>query len=278
MSWVEALIRVFVGCAPNGDDLESQAVIDYTLRKFASQPVEITWMRLSRDLASPFYSDGAKGWQTQLWSTPFSGFRWAVPELCRFEGRAIYCDSDVIFRADIAELYEQAFKPGKIVLAKGGADSWRFCVSLWDCAAAAAIVPPLLRLRARPEAHRELMAKFKGASFVQAFSGDWNNIDGETKVDIFDPSIKAIHYSSEAHQPQLRHAIPRLAKEGRKHWFDGEVRPHWRKDLVELFDRLLAEAIAAGYRPENYAPETLFGDYKKMSHKAGYRSHRFAPA
>lgn len=270
-------IRVFVGCAPNADDLESQAVLEYTLRKHASRPLEITWMRLSRDPASPFYSDGKKGWQTEAWSTPFSGFRWCVPELCGFEGRAIYMDSDIIVHADIGELWDQEFKPGKVVLAKGGQDSWRFCVSLWDASRAACYVPMMATLW-RAETHRNMVKKFCGASFVQGFVGAWNCIDGEDFASLDDPRIKALHYSDEAHQPQLKHAVPRLAKEERRHWFDGTAKPHWRKDMQELFDRLLTEAEAAGFRRENYRPETLFGDYKKQSHKAGYRGHRWSRA
>lgn len=272
------MIRVFVGCDPNGCDLESQAVLEYTLRKFASQPVSIVWMRLTRDPTSPFFSDGVLGWRTDLWSTPFSGFRWAVPELCLFKGKAIYCDSDIIFRADIAELWEQPFKSGKVVLAKGGRDSWRFCVSLWNCADAAAYVKPITQLMRDPQAHRSMVQKFKGARFVQPFEGNWNTIDLEDYKDIHDPDIKVIHYSDESAQLQLKYAIPRLAAEGRKHWFDGRVRPHWRPELQSLFDALLIEAEAAGYHRENYAPAILFGDYKKQSHAQGYRSHRFAPA
>lgn len=272
------MIRVFVGVDPNGCDLESQAVLEYTLRKYASQPVELTWMQLSRDPTSPFYSDGVLGWRTELWSTPFSGFRWAVPELCGFKGRAIYCDSDIIFRADIAELWEQEFKPGKVVLAKGGRDAWRFCVSLWDCDAAASYVPHIPRLQSRPQAHREMVARFKGAGFVQKFEGNWNCIDLENYADINDPDIKVIHYSAEDSQPQLKHAIPRLAALGRKHWFDGRVKTHWRPELQVLFDELLIEAEAAGYRRENYMPPERFGEFKKQSHARGYRSHRFAPS
>lgn len=271
-------IRIFVGCAANGEDLESQAVLEYTLRKHTSQPVEIIWMRLSRDPASPFYSDGPRGWQTQHWSTPFSGFRWAVPELCSFKGKAIYCDSDVIFRADVAELWEQPFRKGKVVLAKGGRDAWRFCVSLWDCEAAASYVPHLPRLQVRPEAHRELVARFKGAAFVQPFEGNWNCIDLEDYADINDPDIKVIHYSAEDSQPQLKHAIPRLAAEGRKHWFDGKVKQHWRSELQKLFDDLLIEAEDHDFERERYMPPELFGAFKKQSHAKGYRSHRFAPA
>jgi hypothetical protein len=115
------MIRLFVGCAANHEDLESQAVLEWSIRKHASEPVEITWMRLSRDPASPW-----SGWATERWATPFSGFRWAIPEVCGFEGRAIYCDSDVIFMADVAELVAAAIPAGSC----GARQGWRLVALL----------------------------------------------------------------------------------------------------------------------------------------------------
>ena len=251
------VVRVFVGCAPNGEDAESQAVLEYTLRKHASLPVEITWMRLSADPASPF-----SGWNTSYWSTPFSPFRFLVPSLCGFEGRAIYCDSDFIFMADIAELWSQEFAPGKCVLAKYADNAKRTCIALWDCAAAKPLVPGERYTDATDFQIRRLGV----AGSVQAFRGNWNCMDGEHYKSLNDPEIKAIHYSDEDTQPHLKYAVPRLEKLGLTHWFDGTIKPHWRADLVELFDRLYSEAIAAGYTPERYAPESLF-EYKLKSHK-----------
>src|SRR5690349_3684211 len=113
------MIRLFIGCSGNNEDLESQAVLEWSIRKNTKRETDITWMQLSRDPASPFYSDGPHGWQTKFWTTPFSGFRWAIPELCCWEGQAIYSDSDVIFFADIGELWDQPFRDGKCVIAKG---------------------------------------------------------------------------------------------------------------------------------------------------------------
>lgn len=271
------MIRVFVGCAANGDDVESQAVLEYSLRRHATVPVDITWMRLTKDVTSPFFSDGQRGWQTQNWSTPFSGFRWAVPYLAGHFDRAIYTDSDVIFMGDVAELHGQHMRPGSVVLAKGGADAWRFCVSCWDCDRAKAHLPSLRALQQDPMSHRKLVTKFRQSSLVQPFAGNWNCIDGEKYVSLLDPDVKAIHYSSEAHQPQLVHAVPRLQASARRHWFDGKTHRHWREDLIELFDCTLVAAEAAGFRRENYEPAVPFGDHKLMSH-ANYRSHRFAPA
>ena len=42
-----------------------------------------------------------------MWATPFSVFRWAIPHVCNFEGKAIYMDVDMIARDDIAKLWNQ---------------------------------------------------------------------------------------------------------------------------------------------------------------------------
>ncbi len=259
------MIRIFAACAANHEDLESQAVLEWSLRKHASESVEITWMRLSHDPASPW-----SGWRTEKWATPFSGFRWAVPEVCGFEGRAIYCDSDVIFMADVAELWRQEFKPGKAVMAKGGG-SWRFCVSMWDCAAMKGRLPPLAAMKANPDFHRAQCSRITAANYVQPFEGNWNCLDGEKYASLRDPAIKAIHYTSIGTQPQLRHALPRLRRMGQRHWYDGKIEKHWRSDLLVLFDEMLAEAKLYGFPPERYADEPIYGDFRKASLKH-YRS------
>lgn len=249
-------IRIFVGCAPNHEDAESQAVLEHSIRKHASMPVDITWMKLSRDPESPF-----SGWHTELWPTPFSGFRWAIPALCEFHGRAIYMDSDIIVMGDIAELWNMEFLPGKHVIAKSHN---RLCVSLWDCEGLAGIWPTLNWLRAHADNHgamRRLMTNTKG--IVQPFpdTDKWNCFDGEDEDDLYAPHIKAIHYTAMRHQPHLPHAIGRLEKEERRHWFDGKPEPHWRPDLMYLFYQLLGEA-----RPvSDYCQEPPYGDYRKRS-------------
>lgn len=251
------MIRLFVGCAVN-DDLESQAVCEWSIRKHASQPLDITWMQLSRDPASPFYSDGANGWQTRYWTTPFSGLRWCVPELCGFAGQAIYTDSDVIFLADIAELWDQPIPVGMIAIAKGGQ---RMCVSKWDCAAARQYLPTLAELQDGPQSHRMLMRWIaERHNLVEPFAdGDWNRLDLEP-FDLSDPQVKALHCTGIPTQPQLRHALPRLQREGGQHWFNGVARRHPRPEVERLFDRLLTEAEANGYGIERYRREP-FGRY-----------------
>lgn len=258
------MIKLFVGCAPNGEDAESQAVLEYTVRKHASEDVEIIWMALSRDPRSPFYSDNGDGWQTAMWSTPFSGFRWFVPYLCHFSGKAIYSDSDVIFKGDIASLWKQNVPFGKIALAKGGG-SWRYCVSLWDCEECENYFPPVEDIK-RSDGHDRMSIFMRNTPQLTApFSGNWNCLDGESYRNLNDPNIKAIHYTDMSTQPHLHIAKERLKRYGLQHWYDGKVRQHSRDDLIELFISELEGAHRAGYSVDRYLPQTNYGPIRKRS-------------
>lgn len=254
------MIRIFIGTSANGEDAESCAVLEYSIKKHTRRPVEITWMRLSKKSSSAFYSGDGEGWNTSQWATPFSGFRWAVPSLAWYEGRAIYMDSDVIVLSDIAGLFDQPMH-GKMILAKSAS---RLCVSLWDCERAAGVIPPPVKWRENANHHREFGSMLrKQANLLGDFSGDWNNLDGEGVDDL--ENIDALHYTRMATQPHIPHARRRLSARGAEHWFDGEYAPHWRSDIVDLFDQYLDEAREAGYLAENYDPGDRFGSYSKKS-------------
>lgn len=252
-------IKLFVGCAANGEDAESQAVLEYTARGLSSLPIDITWLALSRDATSPM-----GGWDTAGWGTPFTALRWAVPHLCGFKGRAIYMDSDMIVRADLAELWNQPMPDGAFaLLRKTAAGKPRCCVMLLDCERARDSIPKLAALKSMRLQHGATIQRLRDKPSLSAeFAGNWNAVDPR---DIGDPGIKIIHYSSMPTQPQLTHAKPRLARKGLKHWYDGETGPHPNPDMQVLFDSLLEAAKRAGYRPENYEPATPYGVYRKFS-------------
>lgn len=255
------MIRIFVGCPANNEDLESQAVLDSTLHKHASEPLDITWMKLSKDPTSFWYSNPKKreGWNTKGWATPFSPFRWAIPEFCKFEGRAIYLDVDMIVMDDIVKLWRTEFFPGAMALAK---DEKTFCCSVLNCVKAKHYLPPVARLRSEVGLYRTVRKSFNSKT-VQAFNGigNWNCLDGENYKSLSDPDIKIIHCTSIPTQPQLKYALPRLAAKGQRHWYGADTRPHWRKDITKLFDDLLVEAKANGFPPEKYETKEIFGDY-----------------
>lgn len=258
------MIRIFVGCAPNHEDAESQAVLEWSITKHASDIFQIFWMKHSDDPNSFWH-----GWDSSLWATPFSGFRWGIPAACDYHGKAIYMDSDVIVLGDIAELWNQRVPNGKVALAKGGG-SWRYCVSLWDCAAMEGVVFPINRLRRVSTSHREMVQYMAShPHMTEQFMGDWNCLDGVGHSDLRDGKMKALHYTDMRTQPQLQHALPRLAAQGRKHWFDGEVIKHPRADVRNLFNEYLAEAIKNGFTVEKYCTDPLIVPPSKAS-MAGY--------
>jgi dihydropteroate synthase len=221
-------------------------------------------MQLSHDINSPWYSDQetSQGWSTAKWATPFSGFRWALPELCDFKGRAIYMDADVVVLCDIAELWSHPMNDEAIVIAKGGKSSARLCTCVWDCEKAKEYLPPLDEIRSNPDSHKNLMRLIKDKpQLVEPYQDSYNNIDGE---DLAIEQIKVLHYSDMGTQFSHKYAIPRLAKMDQKHWFDGKIMPHPRQDLIELFDEYYAEALKLGYKPENYLIEP-FGTFSKAT-------------
>lgn len=259
-------VRLFVGCSGNDEDLEFQAVLHYSLEKHASEPIDLTWMRLSRDPQSFWYADPKQrlGWRTDRWATPFSALRWGIPEFCNFEGKAIYLDVDMIAMADIAELWKQDITMGGCaMISKPEA----ICVTLYDCAKMKRLLPPVKQIHQVRE-YLNVRRKVMGAGCIQRYKGgNWNCLDlrkdtGGEYRDLHDPEIKILHFTEIPTQPHLRHAIPRLAKEGKKHWYAAmPPRNHHRKDALEFFDKMLDEAISHGYTLDRYRNPTPFGDY-----------------
>lgn len=68
--------------------------------------------------------------------TEFSLYRYLIPELCNYQGRAIYIDSDTVCLADIGELFDMPMN-GADFLAKPdaypGERLWGLSVMLFDC-------------------------------------------------------------------------------------------------------------------------------------------------
>lgn len=150
-------------------------------------------------------------------------------------------------------------------MVKGGREAWRFCVCMWDCAAAKEFLPGITEMRSNPDTHKVMKRFFQENQHqIQQFDTQFNNIDGEgTKAS----DIKILHYSDMGTQFSHAYSIPRLQREGKSHWFDGALLPHPRDDLRELFDTYYHEALAAGYSLDNYRNPSPFGRITKFSQK-----------
>jgi hypothetical protein len=241
------MIRMFVGADGTNRDLESQAVLEYSVRKFASEPVEIVWMQQAA--AGPW-----SGWHTESGRTPFTHFRWGVPAACGYEGKAIYVDSDFFFLADIAELWHQPV-PNVILLHSPEGKLKTSCM-VFDCEKAEGHIPSLKALKQMPDVNGTFTNYFREhRELLTAYEGDWNCIDGGKYESMQDPRLKALHYSRIEHQCHLPYALARLKAEGRKHWYNGETSAHPRADVQAAFNALYAEACDAGFPPERYRVE-----------------------
>lgn len=263
-------LNLYVGVSAQNEDLEAQMVLEYSARKRCSAPLNIHWMRQGDDIWA--------GWRSsEQGRTPFSAFRWGIPAAREFKGRACYSDSDFIFMADLAELFNQPI-PNVLLARKSNKPHGKIktCCTLFDCEKAMAHIPGLDSLRSMPDPQGHFSNYFKANDqLVDRWDGDWNAIDLGGYDSPFDPRVKAIHYSRIETQPVLKYAIPRLKAEGKAHWYTGEVRTHERQDLIDLFDSLYHEALAAGYSPEQYRVASYAGQKKR---NFTYSHHRGVPA
>ena len=70
--------------------------------------------------------------------TEFSNYRFLIPALCNFSGRAIYIDSDMISIADLGDLFNASLDNvdllAKSFVDPSGQRRWGLSVSLYDCA------------------------------------------------------------------------------------------------------------------------------------------------
>ena len=260
------IIKVFVGCDPNNCDLEQMMVLDYSLHKHTSAPVEIVWMQLSRDPNSYWYSnpETGEGWNTTKWATPFSGFRWAIPEYCNFSGKAVYMDADVIILSDLTELWNHPIEGESVVAAKTNTDTARLCTCIWNCDGAKEAILSIKQLRKDPDSHYNMMQLFQNKpNLIQPYQDSYNCIDGEG---LAIEDMKILHYSDMGTQFSHKYALARVTEEGFEHWFDGKTMAHPRQELIELFDSYYNEALASDYQLDNYRVER-FGRFPKKKNR-----------
>jgi hypothetical protein len=180
-------VRVFIGSDIH--NIKAERALIYSIMKNTSSPVEFTIMSRFGDNAE------WKGWQnTGKWATCFSCFRWAIPAVCEFQGRAIYLDSDMIVLGDISELNEQDTSKG-IATTPARESS----VTVFDCSRFASLPQFQLDALKRDAAQTKNYYNWlRDNNMVSFFTQDWNCLDGKN----FDETkTKLIHYTELPWQP-----------------------------------------------------------------------------
>lgn len=110
--------RVFIGY----DKAEAKAwevcrasLLDHASIPLLVEPLNIDRLRCMGVYRRNWYVDEGQRYDAsdgRPFSTDFSFTRFVVPALTQWQGRALFCDSDFLWRADVAELFD-LFDPAK---------------------------------------------------------------------------------------------------------------------------------------------------------------------
>lgn len=105
-------LRVYIGWDPR--ETEAYAVAERSLKRHASIPVDVQPLIMSDLHSRGLYMRETETRDGRLWdtisgapmATEFALTRFLAPHLAGYDGWALFCDSDFLFRADVAELLD----------------------------------------------------------------------------------------------------------------------------------------------------------------------------
>jgi hypothetical protein len=245
-------IRVFVGA--DESQLVPAAVLEYTVRKHTDRRVEFTTMR---DLPVPMPNDPAKRPRTG-----FSFYRFMIPKLAGYEGRALYLDCDMQVFADLSELWAIPFE-GQTVLCTyqpEPPEQWRgnknfkagrhLAVMMLDCSRLSWDVHEIVRgLDEDRYGYTELMSDLAivpEEQIEERIPVEWNSLER------YEPgTTKLVHYTQVPTQP----------------WKNGE------SPLRELWLEAFREALAASALDPQVVVRGIEGGHIDPSLHAELRHH-----
>ena len=208
-----APVRIFLGTERG--QFRAERIFLWSIEKHRD-PSRIYEIYLMRDL---------KGFQRRFWLTGFTNYRFAIPELAGFKGRAIYNDTDQIYLKDPALLFDTPMN-GAGFLSINDRDT---SVMLIDCA----------RMRdvwnardVRRLGRKALEARARQARLWGDLDGGWNARDSE-----YHPERSHLVHFTTLHTQPWRPFPDELV------YFDNPTDPLW-PDLE-------AEADRARFMPVN---------------------------
>lgn len=101
-------IRIFIGSSIK--NVVEQKVYAYTLKNHTQHPIDFNIIDGLNGSVTSLTTGEVKELPSELThyipgATAFTLARWAIPEWCGYQGKAIYCDSDQLSMSDIADLW-----------------------------------------------------------------------------------------------------------------------------------------------------------------------------
>jgi hypothetical protein len=193
-------IRVFIGASPS--EWLPAAVLQYSIRKHASMSVRCDVLSDS-NIEFPMPRDPANRPRT-----PFSFQRFLIPQLCDYQGRAIYLDSDMLVLKDLRSLWKMPFNTADLLCINATDEKQklsRFSVMLMDCERLRWNIKDLIGdLDDGTYTYQSLVYEMAAAKEVSGrISPIWNS------VDTFQRGVTAlVHYSDMNRQPWLHDSHP----------------------------------------------------------------------
>lgn len=200
-------VKVFIGSG-EASLLERKTLI-YSLRKHSRSPLDIyvfngTHDSIERNDEPPIPAGMSLRVKYKNF-TEFSNYRFMIPQICDYTGRAIFLDSDTICLADIAGLFNAPMGEDCAVLAKceayAGTGGWGLSVALFDCSRCRFDLDAIFDeidqgLFSYTDMHQFSPAFLKHHPLkIEAIDPNWNVFDQ------YDAQSKLIHFTNLLRQP-----------------------------------------------------------------------------
>jgi hypothetical protein len=195
-------LRVFV--AADDSQMVAARVLEFSIRQHASRPVDVTLMR---DLPVPLPRD-----RRNRPRTGFSFYRFLIPKLCDYRGRALYLDADMLVFADLTELWAIPFEKSTVLCTyqpegparPGSSPCWprgrQFSVMLLDCSMLDWDIDKIVRgLDEGRYTYAELMSDLcvvHPDRIADTIPPEWNRLES-----FIEGVTKLLHYTVVATQP-----------------------------------------------------------------------------
>lgn len=197
---VASPVRVFVGT--DAAQMLGAKVLAYSIRRHASLSVSVetiddTGIPVPRD---PHHRS----------RTGFSFSRFRIPELCRYRGRGIYLDADMLVFSDIRRLWTHPMGDRSLLYAQGAPERGRpaqYSVMVLDCSAldwdVARIIQGLDDGRYDYAGLMQRMCLVPSDRQEAALAAEWNSMEH------YEPGrTHLLHYTDMPTQPWVSHANP----------------------------------------------------------------------
>ena len=214
-------IRIFIGNEIG--NIKAEKALHFSLiNTNSTNKIELNWM--DEKYVGSLWDGWNKGRTHNVqntrhgWKTNFSCFRWAIPELCNFKGRAIYLDVDQIVLKDIEEFYnllieEKYFvltlKPERTDVMLLDCSKFKFSDHLW---------PEIPKMKQSGYYQASYRKKIQDLGGIGGFDKKYNCLDGK---DYNIESTRLLHFTEMKTQPwnpfpsvieYKQHPLPQIEK------------------------------------------------------------------